>query len=98
MSNETHSQDTADTVDHGSDNMVTIIVNGQEKLVKKGKITYEAVVGLAYGDTPPPADTWDITVTYRRGQAPHSQGELEPGESVMVVQKMIFNVTATKKS
>jgi len=77
---------------------VTIIVNGQEKTVPKEEISYETTVKLAYGDSPPPADQYDLTVTYRRGAAPHEQGELFPGKSVMVVKGMIFNVTPTKKS
>ncbi len=87
---------------HGSpehdERTVTIIVNGQEKHVEKGKIAYETVVNLAYDGNPPSSQEYDFTVTYRRGQAPHDQGELDPGESVTVVQKMIFNVTPTKKS
>ena len=93
MTNENEHQ----SADHGP-NAVQIIVNGQEKTVPKEKISYESIVKLAYGDSPPPADKYDLTVTYRRGAAPHEQGELFPGKSVMVVKGMIFNVTPTKKS
>ena len=87
----------ADT-QHGQSKTVQIIVNGQEKEVPKEKISYETIVKLAYGDNPPSPDTYDLTVTYRRGQAPHEQGELKPGGSVEPVKEMIFNVTPTKKS
>jgi len=76
---------------------IVIIINGQEHSIEKGPITYERVVELAYDGNPPTAE-YDFSVTYRRGQSPHDQGELDPGESVQAVNRMIFNVTPTKKS
>ncbi len=76
---------------------VTIVVNGKQKQVTKGKISYDQVVALAF-EPPPTGDNILITITYRRGHANKPQGSLTPGESVEVVDGMIFDVTATDKS
>lgn len=76
---------------------VTIIVNTREKVVPKGKIPYETVVELAFGEVPT-GDGITITVTYRRGHADKPQGSLVPGRSVEVVEGMIFDVERTDRS
>jgi len=77
---------------------VTIIVNGREKQVEKGELSYEEVVNLAYDNKPPQGDNVVITVTYSKGEG-GKQGTLLPGgEPVKVKKGMIFNVTATDKS
>lgn len=93
-------------IDHGHGNMdrgdrqskeVTIIVNGREKVVEKGELTFDQVVALAFDD-PPTGEFICFTITYRRGQGNKPEGTLAEGESVKVKDGMIFNVTATDKS
>ncbi len=76
---------------------VTIIVNGRERIVEKGVITYEEVVKLAFGsyDDNPNAV---YTVTYSKGNSKKTKGSLVAGDSVKVKEGMIFNVTRTDKS
>jgi len=76
---------------------VTIVVNGRPKKVEKGELTYDEVLALAF-DPVPSGPNWVFTVTYRRGHGPRGEGTLTLGESVKVVDGMIFDVTATDKS
>lgn len=82
----------------GQGHDIQIIVNGQEKTVEKGELTFEEVVSLAYDGNPPQGDQWVFSVSYRKGDDHHPAGELLPGKSVKVKKGMIFNVTATDKS
>lgn len=76
---------------------VTIIVNGRQKSVEKGELTFDEVVALAFNPVPT-GENVDITVTYRRGEGRKPEGQLRPGESVKVKDGMIFDVTATDRS
>jgi hypothetical protein len=78
-------------------NSVEIIINAQEFHVAKGKITFEAVVNLAYDGTPPTGPNVVITVTYSKG-AGGKQGSLLPGAEVETREGMVFNVRATDRS
>lgn len=80
----------------GHDKTVTIIVNAEQKEVKKGELSFSEIVTLAFGNGAANQNT-TFTVTYRRGQG-NKQGSLVEGESVKVKEGMIFNVTATDKS
>lgn len=79
------------------DKTITIVVNGRPKQVEDKRLSYEAVVNLAYDGNPPQGANVVITVTYSRGDHP-PQGTLAPGQEVKVKEGMIFNVTATDKS
>ncbi len=46
----------------------TVIVNGRQKVVTTRKLTFAAIVALAF-DNPPTGDNVVFTVTYRRGPA-----------------------------
>ncbi|HEX7948890.1 MAG TPA: multiubiquitin domain-containing protein [Candidatus Limnocylindrales bacterium] len=84
--------------DHGQQHepkLVTIIVNTREHQVEKGKITFEQVVALAFPVPSGPNVTYTMTV--HRGQG-HSSHELLPGESVEVIDGMVFDVTPTVRS
>ena len=84
--------------DQTKDKEVTIIVNTREKnWDKHEKITYEQVVGLAFGTY---SDDENIvyTVTYSQGDNLNKEGSLVKSESVKVKEGMIFNVTQTDKS
>ena len=75
---------------------VTIIVNGQPHEVAKGKITYAAVVTLAYPDYPEHPER-NYSVKYRRNES--SKAEILPkGGEVEVTDNMIFNVDPTGQS
>lgn len=79
------------------DKDIIILVNGQEKIVDKGNISYEEVVSLAfaqYEDNP----NIVYTILYFKGNSQKPKGELVKGETVKVRQGMIFNVTRTDRS
>lgn len=76
---------------------VTIVVNGREKEVEKGELSFEEVVALAFG--PPEAgDNIIYTVTYKRGHGNKPEGTLVEGDTVKVKDGMVFNATRTDKS
>jgi hypothetical protein len=76
---------------------ITIVVNGRPRKVEKGELTYDEVLALAF-DPVPSGQNWVFTVNYRGGHGRRGAGSLTPGESVEVVNGMIFDVTATDKS
>ena len=75
----------------------TIIVNGRQKLVAKRKLTFDAVVALAFNPVPTGPNVL-FTVTYRHGPPANPEGTLVEGETVKIKDGMIFNVTQTDKS
>lgn len=76
---------------------VSIIVNGRERQVEKGELSFEDIVALAF-DPVPVGPNIEFTVTYRRGPKERPQGTLTAGHTVKVREGMIFNATATDKS
>lgn len=75
----------------------TIIVNTHEHEIDAKEVSYEGVVGLAFGSIDDdPQITY--TVTYRRGRGPKPQGTLTEGETVRIKERMIFDVTRTDQS
>ena len=75
---------------------LTIIVNAREKHVTTRKLSFEAIVALAFPN-PPPGQDLIYTVAYRNGV--HDQkGTLTPGHSVRIKNGMIFDVTETNRS
>jgi len=76
---------------------ITIIVNGTEVEVVKGKLSFDEIVGLAFAN-PPFGDNTEFSITFSRGQGNKPEGILHPGESVPVKKGMIFDVTATDLS
>ena len=75
----------------------TIIVNGQQKIVATRKVSFQEIVKLAF-PTPPTGANILYTVSYEDGPRVNPQGSLKEGQSVVVKNWMIFNVTATDKS
>ena len=75
----------------------TIIVNGQQKVVTTRKVSFQEIVKLAF-PTPPTGTNILYTVSYEDGPRVNPQGSLKEGQSVVVKNWMIFNVTATDKS
>lgn len=76
---------------------IIIFVNGEEKMVRKEKISYEEVIILAYGNYDSSEEV-TYTVTYYKGQSHHPNGVLVEGQSVMVKKGMRINVTKTNRS
>lgn len=84
--------------DHDEKHGLTVVVNGQQKVVRERELTFREVVALAYDGSPPAGENWSFTVTYRRGESEKPHGSLVAGDEVKVKEGMIFNVTATDKS
>lgn len=80
-----------------SEKLVEIIVNGRERQVEKGELSFADVVALAF-ETPPSGPNVIFTVTYKRGENPKTEGTMVAGDVVKVKKGMIFNVTATDLS
>lgn len=76
---------------------VSIIVNGRERQVEKGELSFEDIIALAF-DPMPTSPNIEFTVTYRRGPKERPQGTLTAGHTVKIKEGMIFNATATDKS
>jgi hypothetical protein len=75
--------------------LVEITVNDLAHKVPKGKISFDDLVRLAFGDGANPADGYRIS--YDRGNG-HASGKLKPGGTVEVVNGMDFTVTGTGQS
>lgn len=76
---------------------IILIVNGREKLWKEKNISYAQVVKLAFEDYQE-IENRVYTVTYKKGPDQNPQGSMVKGDTVIVKNKMIFNVTPTDKS
>ena len=74
-----------------------IIVNGQRKVVTTRIVSFNEIVKLAF-PIPPEGANILYTVSYEDGPRINPQGSLKEGQSVVVKNWMIFNVTATDKS
>lgn len=79
---------------HGKE--ITIIVNGREKQLPKGELSFDEVVALA--DGLPSGPNILYTITYRKGNDHKPEGSLLQGGTVKVKNGTIFNVSATDKS
>ncbi|MFN3664733.1 MAG: multiubiquitin domain-containing protein [Sediminibacterium sp.] len=79
------------------DTKVKIIVNGREKDWLEKSITFKQVVSLAFGNCSDDPKTV-YTVTYTHGPKENPEGTMVKGSTVIVKNKMVFNVTATNKS
>jgi hypothetical protein len=73
---------------------VSIIVNGRERKVASGQLTFDQLVELAYGH-PPEGGSIYYTITYHKGDR---SGTLTPGQSIAVDNGTRFNVVRTDKS
>ncbi len=76
---------------------IIIFVNGEEKMVKKDKISYEEVIKLAFGHYED-NETINYSVIYFKGNNDKPNGFLLKGQVVMVKKGMRINVTRTNKS
>lgn len=76
---------------------IIIIVNGEEKEVKKEKISYEEVIMLAFGSYNE-SENVAYTIMYFRGNNEKPNGFLLKGQEVTVKKGMKFNVSKTNRS
>lgn len=77
---------------------VTIVVNSEQHIVPKGKISYERLVDLAFNGSPPCGPQIRISITYSEGVPEQPEGSVRVGQSVKVKNGMIFDVSATNQS
>ncbi|MHB1232306.1 MAG: multiubiquitin domain-containing protein [Burkholderiales bacterium] len=77
------------------DHEVKIEVNDVQRTVPKGKLSFDELVKLAFGENANPADGYRISYDRGRGNA---SGKLKPGGSIEVVEGMDFTVTGTGQS
>jgi len=85
----------ARTAEHGQKKQVTIYVNTRPFDIAKEAVSFSEIVGYS---GLPGGESVLFTVSYRRGQGNKPEGSLFEGESVLVKDGMIFNVTRTDKS
>ncbi|WP_243350077.1 multiubiquitin domain-containing protein [Parabacteroides sp. FAFU027] len=75
----------------------TIIVNGREKKWSEQTISYEQVAILAF-ENYAESESIVYTVNYTNGPSQNPESSMVKGDTVVVTNKMIFNVTATNRS
>ncbi len=75
----------------------TIIVNAEQKVVRKAVLTYAEVVTLAYSP-PPTGPNVVITVLFKHAAGPVHEGTLSAGGTVKVKNGTVFNVRVSDKS
>jgi hypothetical protein len=83
----------------GQDKTVNIFVNGRELPVQKEKLTYDAVVALAYPNPDYNANTYKVTYfrSAKQEEKGH-EGTLTKGQSVEPKDGMVFTVVPAVRS
>jgi hypothetical protein len=79
----------------GQEKEFHIVVNGRKRTVPEEKVTYEQLVLLAFGEIKP---NTTYTITYSKGPKENREGNMSPGDKVVVKNEMVFNVTPSDKS
>jgi hypothetical protein len=82
---------------HAGPRELTIIVNGRKKLVTGRKLSFAAILALAF-DPVPTGSNFIFTITYRNGPHKNPEGTLKMGCVIRIQEGMVFNVTATDRS
>ncbi|MBT2530429.1 multiubiquitin domain-containing protein [Streptomyces sp. ISL-99] len=86
-----------DPASPGRVRLYKIVVNGQERTVDSGTLSFDEVVRLAF-DPVPTGPYVLITVGFRHADQKPAQGTLTAGNSVKIKNRTVLNVTATDKS
>jgi Multiubiquitin len=81
---------------HEKPKLVTISVNSADHQVPHEKISYDAIVELAFPGGSSSGAVY--IVKYSRGSSDNETGTLPPGEGVMVKDAMRFRVSPTGES
>ena len=76
---------------------VTIIVNGRPKRVTTKEVSFDELVNLAFDD-PARGPLIVFTVTFRKAGGRISDGELDEGQRIKVIEGTVVNVTRTDQS
>lgn len=76
---------------------ITIKLNGRDRVVPHGTISFERLVEIAALIIQPGQNVY-YTATYRKGPYQNPEGSMQPGEFVFIKKGMVFNVRATDKS
>ena len=75
-----------------------VIVNGQERVVPEEEVSFEEIIALAY-DESERGEQIVFTVTFEASQARGGpEGEVGPGETLKVTDRVIFHVQRTDQS
>jgi hypothetical protein len=74
-----------------------VVVNGRRRDVDTERLTFDAIIALAFPD-PPKGDGVQFTVQYTRGPEQKPNGSLVEGQSVEIRSGMEFDVTPTNRS
>jgi hypothetical protein len=80
-----------------SEKAIVVVVNGQQKEVIETRLSFEAVIKLAFPSLPA-GDNVMFTVRYRHGPRQNPNGTLLEGETVRIKKDMVFDVTQTVRS
>lgn len=75
---------------------VSIVVNQDEHIVAKEKISYDEVVAIYLQDGG--SNSTEYLIKYSRGNSANISGTLAPGQEVMVKDGMRFRVSGTGES
>lgn len=92
MPNNGHGQEDAP----GKNKEYSIIINGRPMVVTEHKLTYDQILSLA--KIPAGGQTTLYIITFERGPSEKSEGTISTGDSVVVKDGMVFNVSTTNKS
>lgn len=76
---------------------VTIIVNGKNYVVEKGKMSFEQIITLAF-ESYEPNPNIAYTVSYSKGPGRKPKGQMVEGDKVNIKDGMIFNASKTNRS
>ena len=74
-----------------------VIVNGQERVVPKGEVSFEEIIALAY-DESERGEQIVFTVTFEASAGRVAEGEVGPGETLEVTERVIIHVQRTDQS
>lgn len=80
-----------------SNREVTIVLNGEQKEVSVGQISFTELAKLAFPNLVGRPQVC-FTMSFANGPRRRPEGSLEEGDKVRVVERMVFNVSATDKS
>jgi hypothetical protein len=78
--------------------MTKINVNGRNKNWIRDEISFTDVIALAFSLFDPEKTYIEYTLTYSHGPKDKPQGSMVSGDSIKIIDRMIFNITATNRA
>ncbi|NDV25971.1 multiubiquitin domain-containing protein [Desulfovibrio sp. JC010] len=76
---------------------ITIIINGRPHEINKRSLSFTELVQLAFPNVQPAPNTIH-TIVFKNGPEENPQGSLVEGQTIIISERMIINVTKTDKS